>query len=819
MSRLFSSMVTLSNGTDASSFTAKSDGVSSVLYKNVMYTYGGQVHDKVWGLNLGALKWTQHQCTGYIPFARSHHSAVQYSNYMLVYGGVLEQEGAEEPDSTPYYELDTDTFDWMRVQTFGESPGLRSHHAAITSGSKMYVLGGQDTSLGKDHALTAGDVQRSRAGGFYETFVLDVPSRTWSRPETTGTAPLLWGHTAVAFNQYILVYGGFDVTPEPESSGVVTSSPDSPPNCTLNEKVYILDTNTMVWRTSTPSAHSPAPASRTLHVSVVAGAEMVVFGGMTFESSGRAINVNDAWVWDIASGRWSKLEFCIPYWPSKKLLCVVHEGRLIVCHDLQSVHVLDFTDRRAGWVTYPVDPTLMFDARPTPSTPHPALPPPPAELPPPPPPQPAEAAAPVAETPELPPALPPAAAEPPAAAAQPPHEPEDFYSDHYSEPAAAAAAAPATPYYPPEPAPPVYYDHAAELHQPHPQPGDPHAALVPSPHRRVSSPARPAGAPLPPAPEVVRAPPPAPAPAGPSPRAQRVQDEMLARQAEMLREAERARQAAAVAKLQREMDDLRSELTGLSALKEKLNHSSAARAANVAGSTSPVRGHGGTFPVPVPDTAHNQHQYVQVNAMKDYLDTLHTQQHSVLMEQKARHGAYVNDLQATHEEHMKMLRERARTQGTAAQQVEAIASTADLEGKLREQLDEVRKQYDAMLELQRAPAYLQPAHRDAGGSAYPEEAEDMVQMINKLSAIPKAALGARGPSATPGPANPFAFNVPPAAPAAAAAAAAAGAAGGTLKAKGFAGPGVAEGPRAPRAALGMAESLLIICTMSSASSG
>eukprot|EP00754_Rhynchopus_humris_P007671 Rhum_TRINITY_DN13530_c2_g2::Rhum_TRINITY_DN13530_c2_g2_i1::g.61115::m.61115 len=54
---------------------------------------------------------------------------------------------------------------------------------------------------------------------------------------------------------------------------------------------------------------------------------------------------------------------------------------------------------------------------------------------------------------------------------------------------------------------------------------------------------------------------------------------------------------------------------------------------------------------------------------------------------------------------------------------------------------------------------------------------------------------------------------------AAAAAAAAGAAGGTLKAKGFAGPGVAEGPRAPRAALGMAESLLIICTMSSASSG
>ena len=48
-----------------------------------MYTYGGQVHDKVWGLNLGALRWTQHQCTGYIPFARSHHSAVQYSNYMV----------------------------------------------------------------------------------------------------------------------------------------------------------------------------------------------------------------------------------------------------------------------------------------------------------------------------------------------------------------------------------------------------------------------------------------------------------------------------------------------------------------------------------------------------------------------------------------------------------------------------------------------------------------------------------------------------------------------------------------------------------------
>ena len=620
---------------------------------------------------------------------------------------------ATEPDSSPYYELDLETYDWMRVQTSGEAPGVRAYHTAVVHGGRMIVFGGQDLSHGPDHAVTAADVQQAKAGGFFDLFVLDIASRTWSRIAVAQEAPMLWGHSAVLFNNYMLVYGGFDVTPEEASSGVVTSAPDAPPSCSLNEKVYILDLTTNEWKISTPSPHAPHPVPRGLHVAEVVGAELLIFGGMTFDDAGRAINVNDAWVWDIAIGRWSQVEFCIPYWPSKQLLSAVHEGRLMVCSDLTAVHVLDFNDRRKGWVKYATDPSLMFEDRPQPPLQIPANPilPPPAATPP-------------VETPAV----------------------------VNTSPMVSPARVEATPArYSPEPAtltPPLHP-------QPQPQPQPPQGYYETQPQRpvrHIASPTVPMVAPLPPAPALARAPP----PPGPSPRAQQAQEEAMERQRMLLEDARKARQEEAVRKLQREMNTLQGELGDLAALKEKLGTSTLAHNANIGGpSVSPHRTHNVAYPpVPLGDDPRGANHSLQVNALTSYLDKLQTHQKSVMQEQKKRHNDYLGDLNDTHAEHVKMLKQRADSQITAQQQIEAISQTVDVEEKLREQMEAIQKTYASMMELQREPEKL-PSRTQ---TLYPDGAVPMVEMLGRLSKInrqpivePQRGWGPQANSAPPPP--------------------------------------------------------------------
>eukprot|EP01060_Flectonema_neradi_P030480 TRINITY_DN4447_c0_g1_i3.p1 TRINITY_DN4447_c0_g1~~TRINITY_DN4447_c0_g1_i3.p1 ORF type:complete len:767 (+),score=122.14 TRINITY_DN4447_c0_g1_i3:256-2556(+) len=643
----------------------------------------------IWALHLGDYHWKPVHCTGYIPLSRTYHSAVTYAGHMLVYGGVLVGD-AEEPDSCPYYELDLETFDWMRVQTFGTNPGLRSHHTASVANTSMIVLGGQDLSKGPDHQITNIDLKESIVAGFYDIFMLDIGSRTWTKIERFDEgSPKLWGHTAVTFNhQYILVYGGFDVN-QTEEEGVVQAQPGDPPSCSISGKVYILNLNDYSWRSSTPSANAPSPIPRAMHVAVTYGNEMLIFGGMTFDPTGRAININDSWLWDIANGSWYKMEFCVPYWPSKRLLCTVHNGRFYVCNDLLSVHSFDFSHKELGWTRNSTDPSAMFEGS-----------------------EPGKIAPWDVEVPQDP-TIAPIRQPPPQAAVV-------RFADSVPTPPAALGT---TSFISDQTGSRVRVNEPADRRE--------------SPFRmsRVRRPA-PQPQPQPPRPQ-----PPRPAPQS-IPRNDVViennqvirglQDQQQQLQ-NMLREAERSRQAQNIARLQSEMTSLKDELEQLSLVKERIfNNSNQLNSSLESPSRkNPTLG--------LPDgTGPTSIQAHQVTALQHYLDSLQTQQQSILLEQKRRHEQYLDDIKQGHDAQMSMIQDRNETQQKAHQQLAEVQNNLELEQKQQQQIELIKSQFDNLMALQGSNEVTN-AGTNIATTGLPTAAEEMAGVINQMNRIPNVA--------------------------------------------------------------------------------
>eukprot|EP00756_Hemistasia_phaeocysticola_P060339 Hpha_TRINITY_DN3956_c0_g1::TRINITY_DN3956_c0_g1_i1::g.18092::m.18092 len=356
MAAVWGAMAQLRNGTAASGLTARSDGMTYCLDGNRIVVYGGDVGGKVWVLDLGRREWTEVFCSGTPPPPRVHHSACVYGGHMLVYGG----ETQEPEDWVPYFELDLSTWEWMRVPTQGDHPGVRSHHTATIHDGRMYVIGGRRPGRQTDREL-----HEDKLAGFYDVHVLNVLSQQWTRIERADPlAPMLWGHSCAAFRHFLLCFGGFDVSGTDQDTGLVgpPTGGEGPPTALLSDSVRIYDMTTGAWKKASPRGTGPRP--RAMHCAVAHGRDMIVFGGMTIDSNGRPLNVNDAWLWDVGDGLWTPLEFCVPYWPSRRLIHAVHQGRLLVSHELTTLYSLDFADKASGWQASALDPAPLFAPRP-----------------------------------------------------------------------------------------------------------------------------------------------------------------------------------------------------------------------------------------------------------------------------------------------------------------------------------------------------------------------------------------------------------------------------------------------------------------------
>lgn len=333
---------------------ARADGVTAVVHGDELVVYGGWAADRVWVLYLPTATWKEITTTGAVPPARMYHSAVEYCGHMLVCGGemmVVPPNG--HPHNLTYFELALDTYEWMAVECFGLVPTNRSHHSCVVCGDQMVLLGGK---LANGVPITRATVAEAKRVGFYDIHILQIISRTWRRIEMYDPhSPMLWGHTAVNFrDSYILYFGGFDTTiTDFESSPLVgqqlPSAQDQPPAAVLSDVVHILNVESMQWMQCTPVKGGHAPVPRAMHVALIHRTEMFIIGGFTVDYAGRAVNVNDCWVWNIEHGTWSRLEFCLPSWTSKKLISGMYHDNLVVCHQLASLFFVDLCRRDSGW--------------------------------------------------------------------------------------------------------------------------------------------------------------------------------------------------------------------------------------------------------------------------------------------------------------------------------------------------------------------------------------------------------------------------------------------------------------------------------------
>ena len=335
------------------SSAANPDGLTYTMCATDLVVYGGWHADRIWVCNLPSATWSEIVTTGDVPPARLFHSAAFYNGHLLVTGGErLSGEDRALYKLLSYYEMSVSTSEWLAVECYGNIPMHRSYHTSAVVNDELYVLGGRPG----DGTLTAAGLAEAKRGGFYDVNVLHIVSRTWRRIEMYDPAsPMLWGHSMAKFrDSFLLLFGGFDVssTDMARSANMPpgSSSVDSAPVASLSNIVHILKLDNMTWMKYTPSSGEAAPVSRAFHVSFSHGAELVTFGGFTIDFAGRAINVNDCWVWSVEYGRWSRIEFCVPTWPSKKLISAMYGDQLLVAPSLNHVFSLDMSRKGVGWL-------------------------------------------------------------------------------------------------------------------------------------------------------------------------------------------------------------------------------------------------------------------------------------------------------------------------------------------------------------------------------------------------------------------------------------------------------------------------------------
>ncbi len=239
--------------------------------------------------------WTPISVTD-APVARSGHTAIWTGDSMVVWGGnaggMLNTGGRYDPL--------TDA--WVATSTI-DAPSPRSDHTAVWTGSTMIAWGGSD-----------GDPLNT--GGRYHP-----ATDSWMPTATVGAASPRGGHTAVWTGNSMLVWGGSFWTDFLEfylgtgsrydpatDTWVSVSTPGAPAARTAHTAVlagnqmliwggsdgdnstplldtggrYDLDTN--VWA---PISMIDAPTGRNLHTAVWADGTMLVWGGYNFNSGGR----------------------------------------------------------------------------------------------------------------------------------------------------------------------------------------------------------------------------------------------------------------------------------------------------------------------------------------------------------------------------------------------------------------------------------------------------------------------------------------------------------------------------------------------------
>eukprot|EP00961_Rhodomonas_salina_P097341 1309347-Rhodomonas_salina.1 len=236
-------------------------------------------YNDVWILGGESLSWSKASMSGAVPLPREAHSAVAYQEKILIFGGVdlSNFDGTGETAFEEMKILDTADNSWTDAQLmFLDSevrPAAWSFQSAIMLENKLLVFGGI--------------VFRQNG--------LDVSGELWAFEETHPGSSVWKGsrlldgsdslaraaHSAIVVGSSVWLFGGLtkgSACPKEEFCGLAPSD-----DVVRMQSLRASDTAHWVWD-HIETANAPQP--RVSHVGLLAGGDLLVFGGTSSYSFG-----------------------------------------------------------------------------------------------------------------------------------------------------------------------------------------------------------------------------------------------------------------------------------------------------------------------------------------------------------------------------------------------------------------------------------------------------------------------------------------------------------------------------------------------------
>lgn len=157
-------------------------------------------------------------------------NSIRGGKLVYVFGGY----GQDNCQTNDVFVFDTARQTWSKPMVKGNPPSPRDSHSCTTVGNNLFVFGGTD---GRDPLK--------------DLHILDTGSNTWISPSFRGEGPeAREGHSAALVGKRLFIFGGCGKSQE--------SSNDSSNEVYFND-IYILDTETLVWRRAMTSGKQPSP--------------------------------------------------------------------------------------------------------------------------------------------------------------------------------------------------------------------------------------------------------------------------------------------------------------------------------------------------------------------------------------------------------------------------------------------------------------------------------------------------------------------------------------------------------------------------------
>jgi N-acetylneuraminic acid mutarotase len=135
---------------------------------------------------------------------RYRHTANVYQNSMYLFGGKENNEDEDILSNASSITNSIDKYDfekkiWSELQTEGDIPKHRAGHTSVIYKNSLYVFGGIFTNF-----FPLGNYMNQKP----ELYQYDFNESIWDIEDYNGNVIDLFGHTAVVYQDEMILYGG-----------------------------------------------------------------------------------------------------------------------------------------------------------------------------------------------------------------------------------------------------------------------------------------------------------------------------------------------------------------------------------------------------------------------------------------------------------------------------------------------------------------------------------------------------------------------------------------------------------------------------------